>query len=232
MQAAVKRLPISSWSIEDRPTDKMIELGVNALSDAELLSIVIGAGTHKATAVDIAKNLLANHQNNLNELGKAEFYEICETEGIGTSIACRIMAAIELGKRRQIAGMGEHPDLSTACRIFQFMAPIVGDLHEEQAHLLLMNQNYRLIKHVLLSKGGLTETMMDIRLIVKHAVLNNSSIIAIVHNHPSQNTRPSKMDDDITKAIQNACKLMRIYLCDHVIVGSHSYFSYREEGKI
>ena len=232
MQAAVKRLPISSWSIEDRPTDKMIELGVNALSDAELLSIVIGAGTHKATAVDIAKNLLANHQNNLNELGKAEFYEICETEGIGTSIACRIMAAIELGKRRQIAGMGDHPDLSTACRIFQFMAPIVGDLHEEQAHLLLMNQNYRLIKHVLLSKGGLTETMMDIRLIVKHAVLNNSSIIAIVHNHPSQNTRPSKMDDDITKAIQNACKLMRIYLCDHVIVGSHSYFSYREEGKI
>lgn len=232
MQAAVKRLPISSWSIEDRPTDKMIELGVNALSDAELLSIVIGAGTHKATAVDIAKNLLANHQNNLNELGKAEFYEICETEGIGTSTACRIMAAIELGKRRQIAGMGEHPDLSTACRIFQFMAPIVGDLHEEQAHLLLMNQNYRLIKHVLLSKGGLTETMMDIRLIVKHAVLNNSSIIAIVHNHPSQNTRPSKMDDDITKAIQNACKLMRIYLCDHVIVGSHSYFSYREEGKI
>ena len=232
MQAAVKRLPISSWSIEDRPTDKMIELGVNALSDAELLSIVIGAGTHKATAVDIAKNLLVNHQNNLNELGKAEFYEICETEGIGTSTACRIMAAIELGKRRQIAGMGEHPDLSTACRIFQFMAPIVGDLHEEQAHLLLMNQNYRLIKHVLLSKGGLTETMMDIRLIVKHAVLNNSSIIAIVHNHPSQNTRPSKMDDDITKAIQNACKLMRIYLCDHVIVGSHSYFSYREEGKI
>ena len=232
MQAAVKRLPISSWSIEDRPTDKMIELGVNALSDAELLSIVIGAGTHKATAVDIAKNLLADHQNNLNELGKAEFYEICETEGIGTSTACRIMAAIELGKRRQIAGMGEHPDLSTACRIFQFMAPIVGDLHEEQAHLLLMNQNYRLIKHVLLSKGGLTETMMDIRLIVKHAVLNNSSIIAIVHNHPSQNTRPSKMDDDITKAIQNACKLMRIYLCDHVIVGSHSYFSYREEGKI
>ena len=232
MQAAVKRLPISSWSIEDRPTDKMIGLGVNALSDAELLSIVIGAGTHKATAVDIAKNLLANHQNNLNELGKAEFYEICETEGIGTSTACRIMAAIELGKRRQIAGMGEHPDLSTACRIFQFMAPIVGDLHEEQAHLLLMNQNYRLIKHVLLSKGGLTETMMDIRLIVKHAVLNNSSIIAIVHNHPSQNTRPSKMDDDITKAIQNACKLMRIYLCDHVIVGSHSYFSYREEGKI
>ena len=112
MQAAVKRLPISSWSIEDRPTDKMIELGVNALSDAELLSIVIGAGTHKATAVDIAKNLLANHQNNLNELGKAEFYEICETEGIGTSIACRIMAAIELGKRRQIAGMGEHPSRS------------------------------------------------------------------------------------------------------------------------
>ena len=101
--AAVKRLPISSWSMEDRPSDKMIELGTSALTDAELLSIVIGSGTHKASAVDIAKHLLADHQNNLHELGKAEFNEICETEGIGTSIACRIMAAIELGKRRQMA---------------------------------------------------------------------------------------------------------------------------------
>ena len=101
--ATLKRMPISSWSVEDRPTEKMQELGVNALTDAELLSVIIGSGTHKASAVDIAKNLLADHQNNLNELGKAEFYEICETEGIGTSTACRIMAAIELGKRRQMA---------------------------------------------------------------------------------------------------------------------------------
>ena len=110
--ATLKRMPISSWSVEDRPTEKMQELGVNALTDAELLSVIIGSGTHKASAVDIAKNLLADHQNNLNELGKAEFHEICETEGIGTSTACRIMAAIELGKRRQMAQMGDHPDLS------------------------------------------------------------------------------------------------------------------------
>ena len=108
--AAVKRLPISSWSMEDRPSDKMIELGTSALTDAELLSIVIGSGTHKASAVDIAKHLLADHQNNLHELGKAEFNEICETEGIGTSIACRIMAAIELGKRRQMAAQADGTD--------------------------------------------------------------------------------------------------------------------------
>ena len=216
--AAVKRLPISSWSMEDRPSDKMIELGTNALTDAELLSIVIGSGTHKASAVDIAKHLLADHQNNLHELGKAEFNEICETEGIGTSIACRIMAAIELGKRRQMAQMGEHPDLSTACRVHQFMQPFCQDLKVEEAHLLLMNQNYRLIKHI--------------RLIMKYAVLNNATILTVCHNHPSENTCPSRMDDEITKAIQNACKLMRIYFADHVIVCTENYYSYRENGKV
>jgi len=230
--ATLKRMPISSWSVEDRPTEKMMELGTSALTDAELLSIVIGSGTHKATAVDIAKHLLADHQNNLNELGKAEFNEICETEGIGTSTACRIMAAIELGKRRQIAQMGEHPDLSTACRVHQFMRPFCQDLKSEEAHLLLMNQNYRLIKHIKLSQGGITETLMDIRLIMKYAVINNATILTIVHNHPSENICPSRMDDEITRSIQNACKLMRIYFADHVIVCTENYYSYRENGKI
>ena len=230
--ATLKRMPISSWSVEDRPTEKMMELGTSALTDVELLSIVIGSGTHKATAVDIAKHLLADHQNNLNELGKAEFNEICETEGIGTSTACRIMAAIELGKRRQIAQMGEHPDLSTACRVHQFMRPFCQDLKVEEAHLLLMNQNYRLIKHIKLSQGGITETLMDIRLIMKYAVLNNATILTIVHNHPSENICPSRMDDEITRSIQNACKLMRIYFADHVIVCTENYYSYRENGKI
>ena len=230
--ATLKRMPISSWSVEDRPTEKMMELGTSALTDAELLSIVIGSGTHKATAVDIAKHLLADHQNNLNELGKAEFNEICETEGIGISTACRIMAAIELGKRRQIAQMGEHPDLSTACRVHQFMRPFCQDLKSEEAHLLLMNQNYRLIKHIKLSQGGITETLMDIRLIMKYAVLNNATILTIVHNHPSENICPSRMDDEITRSIQNACKLMLIYFADHVIVCTENYYSYRENGKI
>ena len=230
--ATLKRMPISSWSVEDRPTEKMMELGTSALTDAELLSIVIGSGTHKATAVDIAKHLLADHQNNLNELGKAEFNEICETEGIGTSTACRIMAAIELGKRRQIAQMGEHPDLSTACRVHQFMQPFCQDLKVEEAHLLLMNQNYRLIKHIKLSQGGITETLMDIRLIMKYAVLNNATILTVVHNHPSENICPSRMDDEITRSIQNACKLMRIFFADHVIVCTENYYSYRENGKI
>ena len=142
-----------------------------------------------------------SHQNNLHELGKAEFNEICETEGIGTSIACRIMAAIELGKRRQMAQMGDHPDLSTAFRVHQFMRPFCQDLKV-------------------------------IRLIMKYAVLNNATILTVCHNHPSENTCPSRMDDEITKAIQNACKLMRIYFADHVIVCTENYYSYRENGKV
>lgn len=230
--AALKKLPISSWSMEDRPSNKMIELGTSALTDAELLSIIIGSGTHKASALDIAKHLLAGYQNNLNELSKAEFYEICETEGIGNNTACRIMATIELGKRRQMAQMGEHPDLSTAFRVHQFMQPICQDLKVEEAHLLLMNQNYRLIKHIKLSQGGITETLMDVRLIMKYAILNNATILTVCHNHPSENPRPSRMDDDITKAILNACKLMRIHFCDHVIMCSQEWYSYRENGKL
>ena len=225
-------MPISSWSVEDRPTEKMQELGVNALTDAELLSVIIGSGTHKASAVDIAKNLLADHQNNLNELGKAEFHEICETEGIGTSTACRIMAAIELGKRRQMAQMGDHPDLSTAFRVHQFMRPFCQDLKVEEAHLLLMNQNYRLIKHIKLSQGSITETLMDVRLIMKYAVLNNATILTVCHNHPSGNVSPSMYDNELTRAIKRACELMRVHLLDHVIVTDGQYYSYHESGKI
>ena len=142
------------------------------------------------------------------------------------------MAAIELGKRRQAAQLGEHPDLSTACRVHQFMQPFCQDLKIEEAHLLLMNQNYRLIKHVKLSQGGITETLMDIRLIMKYAVTNNATILTVVHNHPSENPRPSHVDDEITKSILNACKLMRIYFADHVIVCTENYYSYRENGKV
>ena len=124
------------------------------------------------------------------------------------------MAAIELGKRRQMAQMGEHPDLSTACRVHQFMQPFCQDLKVEEAHLLLMNQNYRLIKHIKLSQGSITETLMDIRLIMKYAVLNNATILTVCHNHPSE------------------CKLMRIYFADHVIVCTENYYSYRENGKV
>ena len=112
------------------------------------------------------------------------------------------------------------------------MRPFCQDLKSEEAHLLLMNQNYRLIKHIKLSQGGITETLMDIRLIMKYAVLNNATILTIVHNHPSENICPSRMDDEITRSIQNACKLMRIYFADHVIVCTENYYSYRENGKI
>ena len=119
-----------------------------------------------------------------------------------------------------------------ALRVHQFMQPFCQDLKVEEAHLLLMNQNYRLIKHVKLSQGGITETLMDIRLIMKYAVTNNATILTVVHNHPSENPRPSRVDDEITKSILNACKLMRVHFCDHVIMCSQEYYSYRENGKL
>ena len=112
------------------------------------------------------------------------------------------------------------------------MAPIVGDIHEEQAHLLLLNQNFKLIKHLMISRGGLTETLMDVRVIMRHAVLNNATQIVLTHNHPSQNPKPSKMDEEITKAIDRAGQVMRIRLADHVIICSEGYWSFRENGKI
>ena len=232
MNTAALRLSIKQWAPEDRPTERLQRLGAESLTDGELLAILIGSGTQQYSAVDIANHVLGKFNRNLNTLGKARFDEILDIEGVGTQTACKILAAVELGRRRQMATPELHPDMSTATRIYNYMLPKMQDLATEEFHILLMNQNYRLIKQVRISQGGITETCADIRVMMREAVLCNATILAACHNHPSGSLSPSRADDELTRAIKEACRVMRIHFLDHVIVTDGAYVSYRELGKI
>jgi len=232
MNAATLRLSIKHWAPEDRPTDRLQRLGTDSLTDAELLAILIGSGTQQYSAVDIAKHVLGKFSNDLNTLGKARFDEFEDIEGVGTQTACKIMAAVELGKRRQTASAELRPDMSTATRIYNYMLPKMQDLNHEEFWVLLMNQNYKLLKAERISIGGITETSADIRIIMREAVLNNATILAAVHNHPSGSLTPSRADDTLTTAIKNACSVMRVHFLDHVIVTDGAFYSFHEMGKL
>ena len=226
------KLNINQWAEEDRPREKMMALGAEALSNAELLAILIGSGSTKESAVDLMKRVLNDCKNNLNTLGKLSIHDLCTYNGIGEAKAITILAACELGKRRQQESPEERPKLDTATKIYNEMHPQMQDLDVEEFWVLLLNQNNRLIKKIRISHGGITETAVDIRIIMKAAVLHNATILAVCHNHPSGSLAPSRMDNDLTYSIQNACKLMRIRFLDHVIITDGAYYSYHEEGEV
>ena len=225
-------LKISQWAEEDRPREKMERLGAEALSDAELLAILVGSGSPQEDAVSLMKRILSDCNNNLNTLGKMTLRQLCEYNGVGPAKAITILAACELGKRRQMEKAEERPDLGTATKLYNHMHPVLQDCDVEEFWLLLMNQNNRLIKKVRISHGGITEVSVDIRIIMREAVLANATIIAVCHNHPSGNLRPSTADNDLTNQLQRACQLMRIHFMDHVILTDGNYFSYRETGRL
>ena len=227
----MEKLNINQWAQEDRPREKMASLGTEALSNAELLAILIGSGSTKESAVDLMKHILADCNNNLNTLGKMTIRELCKYTGIGEAKAITILAACELGKRRQAETPEERPDLGTATRIYNHMHPVMQDLDVEEFWALLLNQHYRLIKKVRISHGGITETAVDIRIIMKEAVLANCTILAVCHNHPSGNLSPSKADEALTRSISRSCEVMNIHFLDHVIVTDGQYYSFHEQGK-
>jgi DNA repair protein RadC len=227
----MEKLNINQWAEEDRPREKMAALGANHLTNAELLAILIGSGSQKESAVDLMKRLLADCNNNLNTLGKMTIRELCDYKGIGEAKAISILAACELGKRRQAESAEERPDLGTATLIYNHMRPKLQDLDVEEFWVLLLNQHHRLIKKVRISHGGITETSVDIRIVMKEAVLANCTILAVCHNHPSGNLSPSKADDELTRGLKRACELMQIHFLDHVIITDGQYYSYHELGK-
>ena len=212
MNATTVKLSVRQWASEDRPSNKLQTLGAEALTDSELLAILVGSGTQQRNAVEIGQDIMSRFDHSLSR--------------------CKIIAAIELGKRRQMEKALMAPDLCTATAIYNYMAPRMQDLQVEEAHVILMNQNFKLIKSLCISRGGITETAVDIRIIMKEAVLNNATILAFCHNHPSGNVHPSRYDDELTRSIKKACELMRIHFSDHVIVGDCQYFSYHEQGKL
>lgn len=226
-----EKLNINQWAEEDRPREKMANLGTEALSSAELLAILIGSGSTKESAVDLMKRILADCNNSLNTLGKKSINDLCLYNGVGPAKAITILAACELGKRRQMETPEERPDLGTATLIYNYMHPVMQDLDVEEFWVLLLNQNYRLIKKVRISHGGITATTVDIRIIMREAVLCNATMMVVCHNHPSGNIMPSQDDDNLTVSILKACRVMNIKFLDHVIVTDGHYYSYHEEGK-
>ena len=226
------KLNISQWAEEDRPREKMMHLGADTLSSAELLAILIGSGSPKESAVDLMKRVLSDCNNNLNTLGKKSIRELCEYNGIGEAKAVTILAACELGKRRQQETPEERPDLGTATRIYNHMHPVLQDLDVEEFWVLLMNQNYKLIKKLRIAHGGITEVAVDVRIIMREALLANATILAVCHNHPSGSLRPSQQDNLLTESIHRACNTMRIHFLDHIIITDGHYYSYHEAGRV
>ena len=229
-----KNFSVPSWKISQnpRPRHKLDALGASALTNAELLSILIGTGSRQEDAVRLCARVLADCGNNLNTLGKRSASQLMAYHGLGFSKVMTILAAVELGRRRQAAEPEQRPDLGTATRIYRYMHPRMMDLQVEEFWALLMNQHYRLIKAVRIGRGGLTETSVDIRLIMRECVTHNATILAVCHNHPSGGMTPAIQDDNLTTAIKRACNIMRVHMLDHVIVTDGQYYSYHEQGKL
>ena len=228
----MEKLTIAHWSEDDQPREKLRDKGPQSLSNAELLAILIGSGTPGTSAVELMQDVLKDCKNNLNTLGKMTIRDLCTYKGIGEAKAITILAACELGKRRQMESPEERPDLGTATRIYNHMRPVMQDLDVEEFWALLLNQHYRLIKKVRISRGGITETPVDVRIVIKEAVLANCTILAVCHNHPSGNLSPSPVDKELTKSIKRACELINIYFLDHVIITDGQYYSFKEQGNV
>lgn len=226
------KLSITQWAEEDRPRERLLAHGAAALSNAELLAILIGSGQPGVSAVELMKQVMHDCEDQLNLLGKMSIDDLKTYKGIGEAKAITIIAACELGKRRQREEVKTRKQLNSPTLIYDLMAERLRDKDVEEAWIVLLNQNFRLIKEVQLSHGGISETSVDVRIALKHALLNNATIMALCHNHPSGNINPSKDDDQLTERFKKACDTMRIHFLDHVIVTDGQYYSYREMGRL
>lgn len=217
---------------DERPEFKAANYGLDTLSNTELLSMIINRGAGTTESLSQARQLMNIADGSLSNLAELSMDEMQVVQGIGDCKALAVLAAIELGKRRALERMPTKPDLGSSLAIYNYMLPQMADLKVEQAHAIFMNQNFRLIKSVKLSQGGITETSVDIRILMREAVMSGATIMAFVHNHPSGNTQPSKADDVLTQQIAKACQIMRIFFMDHVIVADGSFYSYHDKGRL
>ena len=224
------RFGIKSWAEEDRPREKLIEKGRHVLTEAELIAILIGSGSKDETAVELSKRILASVGNNLNDLGKLSIHELVKFKGINEAKAINVMAAMELGRRRKEAEVAKRDRITTSKDVYDIMKPILLDLPHEEFWLLMLNRANLVVKKELISRGGVSGTVVDTKIIFKAAVENYACSIIICHNHPSGNRKPSDADIRITKNIKEAGKLMEIPLLDHLIVAENGFYSFADEG--
>lgn len=226
----MEKLNINQWAAEDRPREKMMQKGAEALSDAELLAILIGSGNTEESAVTLMQRVLSDCGNDLNRLGKWEVHDFSRFKGLGPAKSVSIMAALELGKRRKLQERPERATIRSSADIYELFHPLLCDLSIEEFWILLMNQASKLIDKVRISRGGIDQTTADVRTILREALLQRATQIALIHNHPSGNPRPSTDDRRLTELVQKAAHTMNIRLTDHVIITDGSYYSFCDEG--
>lgn len=223
---------LKTWSVEDRPREKVMANGVQFLSDTELLAILLGSGTRNVTAVELARQVLHKSGNSLHDLGRQHISDLLAIKGIGPAKAITLLAAMELGRRRGATRQTDRIPVKSSETVFRLFHPILGDLDHEEFWLLMLNRANRVLGRFKVSQGGLSGTVIDTRIILKKALDNLASSIVVCHNHPSGNIQPSDADVKITEKLKKAAEMLEIKLLDHVIIADKSYFSFADEGLI
>ncbi len=232
MEPSKQFYPIREWAESDRPREKLLLKGKNALSDAELLAILMGSGSKNESAVDLAKRMLKQYGDNLIELSKLGVKELVKFKGVGEAKAISIIAAMELGKRRRGAEAIEKKKISSSKDVFEFFNSIYGDQTYEAFYILLLNRANRIIREVLISEGGFSGTVADPKKIFKIALEYNSSSLILSHNHPSGNIQPSDADIKLTHKLKGAGEMLDLPVIDHIILGEEKYYSFADEGQM
>ncbi|MEZ0184513.1 MULTISPECIES: DNA repair protein RadC [Flavobacterium] len=221
--------PIKDWSDDDKPREKLMLKGKDALSDAELLAILIGSGSRNESAVALSKRILAS-VDNLNSLGKLDISQLINFRGIGEAKAITIIAALELGRRRRAEDTVELKKITSSKIAFEIMRPIIGELPHEEFWVLFLNNSNKVISKTQLSKGGISGTIVDTRLVFRLALENRATGLILCHNHPSGNLIPSDADKDITRRIKTAGAILDVKILDHLIITETKYYSFVDEG--
>lgn len=229
MQEKPKSFSIKNWSQDDQPREKLLYKGKAALSDAELVAILIGSGNRDESAVDLCKRILSTVGNNLSALGKLSIKQLMDFKGIGEAKAITIMAALELGRRRRGSDALELHKITSSTSVFELMQPIIGELHHEEFWIIYLNNSNKVIHKNQLSKGGITGTLVDVRLVLKHALEVGATSLILAHNHPSGTLKPSEADKQITDKLKRAAESLDIKVLDHLIVTEKAYLSFADE---
>ncbi len=232
MTDELHRLRIKDLAEEDRPREKLMTKGEEALSNAELLAILIGSGTPKKSAVELMHEVLSVCNNRLSRLSRMSIAELTSYNGIGEAKAITIKAAAELGRRRAMERTDDMEKFNSSLEIYEYMRPLMSDLSSEEVWVLLFNNNMRLIKRMRISRGGLTISLVDIRLLMKEVLIADATCFVMLHNHPSGSLRPSHEDNALTANVKKAADALSIRLLDHIIVANTGFYSYLDEGRI
>lgn len=227
-----EKMNVREWSEADRPREKCANQGLSSLSDAELLAILLRSGTPQETVVDMAKRLLSLCDNSLSRLSNWSLRDLQKIHGIGQTKAVTLQVAFELGRRQLAEKVIQGSQLDSPQKVYEYMYPRNVCLNHEEFWVLYLNQSSVLLKSVNISKGGLSMTVVDVRLILREALELSSTCLILCHNHPSGDVMPSRMDNQLTQQIVEAAKLLNIEVMDHVVVGRDGYYSYRQEGRL